>query len=220
MYKIIEKEYTEMNNDLLIILLAYLIGSIPFGIIISYCAGYGDIRKIGSGNIGTTNVLRTGNKFIAALTLLADSGKVVIAILIAKKIGFSPDPIAESMASSMNFSSEYFVASIVILGHLFPVWLKFKGGKGVACFLGLSLYLFPLVAIIMICTWIITFIISKYSSLAALTASAVGYIALIITMPMGINLGIILFIITLIALKHKDNISRIHKGTELKFGSK
>jgi acyl phosphate:glycerol-3-phosphate acyltransferase len=194
-----------MITEFLNLLIAYLIGSIPFGIIFSLCAGYGDIRKIGSGNIGATNVLRTGNKFIAAITLIADSSKIIIAILVTNKFGFTSDYLSGSMA---------------LLGHLFPIWLKFKGGKGVASFLGFGLYLFPKIALLMLITWIVTFSVSRYSSLAALTAAFAAIMALYITMPIGMNLGISIGIILLIIYKHKDNIHRLLKGKELKFNSK
>ena len=192
-----------MLNETLILILAYLIGSLPFGLIISFFAGHGDIRKIGSGNIGTTNVLRTGSKLLALLTLLADSGKIIVAILLANQLGFNED---------------YIAGSIAFLGHLFPIWLKFKGGKGVASFLGLSLYLFPKIALVLLSAWIITFAISRYSSLAAIAASATGFIALIITKPFDFNLSLILGLIVLIIIKHKDNITRLINGKESKFG--
>lgn len=189
-----------MLSEIFILLAAYLIGSIPFGVIISFYAGYGDIRKIGSGNIGATNVLRTGNKLIAFLTLIADGGKVVIAILLSHKLGFHQD---------------YLVGVIGIIGHLFPVWLKFKGGKGVASLFGLSLYLFPKIALLMLICWIITFAIFRYSSLAAITAAVSGIIGLIITQPIDRNVGLSILIILLIIFKHKDNIIRLLKGKEL-----
>ena len=194
-----------MINECLILLVAYLIGSIPFGIIFSFCAGYGDIRKIGSGNIGATNVLRTGNKFIAFLTLIADSSKIIIAIIITNKLGFTED---------------YLSGAIALLGHLFPIWLKLKGGKGVASFLGYGLFLFPQISLLILAVWVITFLVYRYSSLAALTSASAAIIALFITMPIGLNLGISIGIILLIIYKHKDNIYRLLKGKELKFSSK
>lgn len=191
-----------MFNELFILVLAYLIGSIPFGLLISFCAGYGDIRKIGSGNIGTTNVLRTGSKLLAMFTLIADSGKVIIAILLAHKLGYYQD---------------YHIAAAGLIGHLFPVWLKFKGGKGVASFLGISLYLFPKVSLCLIISWILTFIITRYSSLAAIIAALVGMIALIIMKPFDENLVISLSLIMIILLRHKDNIIRLIKGQESRF---
>lgn len=192
----------KLITEILILILSYFIGSIPFGLVISYCFGYGDIRKIGSGNIGTTNVLRTGNKLLALLTLLLDSGKIIIAILLARKLGYT---------------SDYLVASASFIGHLFPVWLRFKGGKGVASFLGLSLYLFPKIALALLISWIITFAITRYSSLAAIVACFVGMIALTITMPHDKNLFLVLTLIILILIKHKDNIIRLIKGQESKF---
>ena len=194
-----------MLNEVLVLITAYLIGSIPFGLVISFCAGHGDIRNIGSGNIGTTNVLRTGSKLLALLTLIADSGKIILAILIAKKLGFNMD---------------YLVGSVSFLGHLFPIWLKFKGGKGVASFLGLSLYLFPKVALVLLVTWVITFSISRYSSLAAIMAAISGIISLSITMPLDSNLFLMLILILLILIKHKDNIIRLINGKESKFSKR
>ena len=195
-----------MLNEILILIMAYLIGSIPFGLVISFCAGYGDIRKIGSGNIGTTNVLRTGSKFLALLTLIADAGKVILAIILANHLGFH--------------NVDYLVASAAFIGHLYPVWLKFKGGKGVACFFGLSLYLFPKIALVLVVTWIITFAIFRYSSLAAIIASIAGIIALLITMPIDENLFLVISLILLILLKHRDNIIRLIEGKESKFSKK
>ncbi len=191
-----------MLNEILILIMAYFIGSIPFGLVISFCAGHGDIRKIGSGNIGTTNVLRTGSKLLALLTLIADSGKIIIAILIAHRLGYYQD---------------YYIAASGFIGHLFPVWLKFKGGKGVASFLGLSLYLFPNIALFLVTSWIITFVITRYSSLAAIVAAIVGMVSLILTKPFDENLIIILSLIILILIKHKDNIIRLVKGQETRF---
>lgn len=192
-----------MLNEILILVLAYFIGSIPFGLVISYFAGYGDIRKIGSGNIGTTNVLRTGNKLLALLTLLADSGKIIAAIILAKNLGL--------------IDMDYVVASVSFIGHLFPVWLKFKGGKGVASFLGLSLYLFPKIALVLATVWIIVFVVSGYSSLAAIMAAISAIIALFFTMPMDSNLFLMIFLIVLVLTKHKDNIIRLLNGSESKF---
>lgn len=191
-----------MHNEIIILILAYLIGSIPFGLVISFCAGCGDVRNIGSGNIGTTNVLRTGRKSLALLTLIADSGKIIIAIILANKLGFYQD---------------YYVGAAGLLGHMFPIWLKFKGGKGVASFLGLSLYLFPIIALILVVAWIITFAITRYSSLAAIMAAISGLIALPIIKPFDDNLIISICLILIILIKHKDNINRLLKGQESKF---
>ncbi len=191
-----------MLTNILILVMAYLVGSIPFGLVIAYIAGYGDIRKIGSGNIGTTNVLRTGNKVMALLTLVADSGKIIVAILIAHQL---------------NFFQDYYVAAAGFLGHLFPVWLKFKGGKGVASFFGLSLYLFPKIALVLLVTWLITFFVTKYSSLAAIIAAFAGIIALFVLEPLNANLFLVLGLIFLILIKHQDNIIRLVNKTESRF---
>ncbi|MCT4635675.1 MAG: glycerol-3-phosphate 1-O-acyltransferase PlsY [Rickettsiales bacterium] len=194
-----------MFEEAIILILAYFMGSIPFGLLISLCSGRGDIRKLGSGNIGTTNVLRTGGKVLALLTLIADSGKIILAIFLAKMLGFNMD---------------YLVGSASFIGHLFPVWLKFKGGKGVASFLGLGLYLFPKVALMLMATWIITFAISSYSSLAAIAAAIAAIISLSITMPVGGNLFLMITLIILILMKHKENIVRLIEGRESKFSKK
>ena len=191
-----------MLNEIIILLIAYLIGSLPFGLIISFCAGYGDIRKIGSGNIGTTNVLRTGSKSLAFLTLLADSGKIILAILLAHQF---------------NFYQDNLVGAISLIGHLFPIWLKFKGGKGVASFFGLSLYLFPKVALALLVSWIISFLIFRYSSLASIIAALAGIISLTLTEPLDGNLYLSLALIILVLIKHKDNILRLINGQESKF---
>ena len=194
-----------MLNEILILIGAYLIGSIPFGLILTVLAGHGDIRKIGSGNIGTTNVLRTGSKWLALLTLVADGGKVVIAILLANKLGYHQD---------------YLIGVISSMGHLFPVWLKFKGGKGVASFFGLSILLFPKIALLMLFSWVITFVISRYSSLSAIIAVIVGAAALIVTQPMDWNLLLILSLMVIIIIKHKENIIRLINGKESSFKKK
>lgn len=189
-------------TEFLILIMAYFIGSIPFGLVISYIAGYGDIRKIGSGNIGTTNVLRTGSKLLALLTLIADSGKIIVAILIAHQL---------------NFFQDYYIAAAGFIGHLFPIWLKFKGGKGVASFFGLSLYLFPKIALVLLVTWVLTFFTTRYSSLAAIIAAFSGTIALFILEPINENLFLVLSLIFLILFKHKDNIIRLINKTESRF---
>lgn len=194
-----------MLNDFLILLGAYLIGSIPFGLVFTFIAGHGDIRQIGSGNIGTTNVLRTGSKLLAILTLIADSGKIIFSMMIAKKLGFT---------------DEYIVGSVSFIGHLFPIWLKFKGGKGVASFLGLSVYLFPNIAAILAGTWILVFVTTRYSSLAALIAALVGALAFILFLPFGKEMYLMLALIILILIKHKSNIQRLLNGQESKFSKK
>lgn len=180
----------------------YLLGSIPFGLILTKLAGHGDIRTIGSGNIGATNVLRTGNKPLALLTLVLDGGKGAAAALIA---GATSPPLG------------YIAAACAFLGHLYPVWLKFKGGKGVATFFGVLLALAWPVGIGAMLTWLATAFFFRYSSLAALVAAALsplyahamGNKALMVTAAV---LAVLIF------LRHGDNIRRLVKGEEPKIG--
>lgn len=184
--------------------LGYLCGSIPFGLILAKYAGLGDVRAIGSGNIGATNVLRTGNKKIALATLLCDAFKGTVPVLIAGYWGEGP-----ALAAGLG----------AFLGHLFPVWLGFKGGKGVATFIGILLALSPLALLVFAAIWLGLAFVLKYSSLAALTASA--------AMPpllwaLGHPQVAMLFLVLALALwlKHKDNIRRLLDGTEGRIGQK
>ncbi len=182
-------------------LLAYLLGSIPFGLLLTRLAGLGDIRKIGSGNIGATNVLRTGRKGLAALTLLLDFGKGVGAVLLAGSLG--PD-----MAIFAGFS--------VLLGHMFPVWLRFKGGKAVATAGGVLIALKWEVGVAALIAWIIVAAIFRYSSLAALAACIVAPIyAYWLTENIGLaeRVGLIAL---LVILRHHANIARLVRGKESK----
>jgi len=203
---------TENFVDLLLpsIMCAYFIGSIPFGLILTKVFGYGDIRKIGSGNIGTTNILRTGNKLLTLLTLILDMGKGAVLLLIFANIGicigFVPTEII-------------FLGMFAVIGHCYPVWLKFKGGKGVATAIGVFLAAVPLAGLIAIGAWIVTAFISKISSLSALVA--------VLTAPVvtffvyGPTPATIAFLITaLIWWRHKDNIKRLLKGEEPKISFK
>ena len=186
--------------------LAYLLGSIPFGIVISRAFGLGDLRQIGSGNIGATNVLRTGNKPAAFLTLILDAGKGGIAVLVARAVFAAED--AAQLAGFMAF-----------LGHIFPIWLGFRGGKGVATYLGtlLALMLFGGAAACL--TWLFTAVIFRISSLAALVAAVITPIWLwLLGAPQVIVLAIALG--ALVFLRHSGNIARILAGTEPRIGSK
>ncbi len=190
---------------LLALALGYLLGSIPFGLVLTRLAGMGDIRAIGSGNIGATNVLRTGNRKLAAATLLGDALKGTLAVVIAAAWG----PLA-AMAAALG----------AFLGHVFPVWLKFRGGKGVATFLGCLIGLDWRLAIVFAVVWLAIAYLSRYSSLSALVASiAVPLMAwLLFGNPL---LG--LFLLTLAALlwwKHAENIRRLLAGSEGKIGAK
>ncbi|WP_201860264.1 glycerol-3-phosphate 1-O-acyltransferase PlsY [Microvirga soli] len=186
------------------LLFGYLLGSIPFGLILTRMAGLGDVRKIGSGNIGATNVLRTGRKGLAAATLLADALKGTAAVLIAAQWG----PYFAIMAALGAF-----------LGHLFPVWLGFKGGKGVATFIGVLIGLKPLAALIFCLIWLGVAFASKYSSLSALVASAATPIILWLLGEPGMA-GIAVVLVALLWWKHGQNISRLLAGTEGKIGQK
>lgn len=183
----------------------YLLGSIPFGIVLARVFGLGDLRSIGSGNIGATNVLRTGNKTAAALTLLLDGGKGAAAVLIARSL--APED-AVQIAGTAAF-----------LGHCFPIWLKFQGGKGVATFLGVLLaYFFPL-GLAACATWVATAAILRISSLSALTAALLAPVwAVILGQPQAVAMAIALA--TLIFLRHRPNIERLLNGTEPKIGKK
>ena len=185
---------------LIIVSYSYLLGSIPFGLIYSKIAGLGDVRNIGSGNIGATNVLRTGNKQVAAYTLLSDIAKGSIAVLITNK-----------------FFSEYALLSflIVYLGHIFPIWLKFKGGKGVATFIGGILIINYVLCLVFLITWAIVAKFFKISSLSAI----VGFIVTLLTafVLYDQNLSLLMFFFTVFSIyTHRDNIKRIVSGKESK----
>ncbi|MCO4316698.1 glycerol-3-phosphate 1-O-acyltransferase PlsY [Phyllobacterium sp. 21LDTY02-6] len=196
----------ESNRMLLLLalLFGYLLGSIPFGLILTRIAGLGDVRSIGSGNIGATNVLRTGNKKLAAATLLLDMFKGTAAVLIAGHWGGDYALLAGLGA---------------FLGHIFPIWLKFKGGKGVATYLGVLLGLYWPVALIFAAAWLLVAFVTRYSSLAALVASVVVPVALYLIDQKSISL--LFFILTIIVfMKHRANIRRLVSGTEGKIGAK
>jgi len=182
---------------------SYLLGSLPFGLIFTRIAGLGDVRQMGSGNIGATNVLRTGNKKIAAATLLADMLKGTIAVMI-----FSQTSIESETLPSI-------AAAGAFLGHLFPLWLRFKGGKGVATYLGILLALTPWAALAFAAVWLVCAIISRYSSLSAILA-----VLVVGSASLGLDNGVQSFAIVamslIILIKHIDNIKRLIKGTESK----
>ncbi len=183
--------------------MGYLLGSIPFGLILAKVMGLGNLRQIGSGNIGATNVLRTGNKAAAALTLLFDAGKGAAAVLLAR--AFAGED-AVQMAALMAF-----------LGHCFPVWLGFKGGKGVATFLGLWLALDWRVGVACCLTWLVAAAIWRISSVGALAAAALSTTwVVVLTDGSSFVLGIILTL--LVYWRHNANVARIKAGTEPKIG--
>jgi glycerol-3-phosphate acyltransferase PlsY len=202
----------------LFLLAAYLAGSIPFGFLLAKACGLGDIRAIGSGNIGATNVLRAGNKKIAALTLLLDALKGALAIIVL--MGGPPT----MMPTSFVFNKEAYVSIGVllglaaILGHCFPVWLKFKGGKGVATALGVLLTAVPLAGLVAITTWGIVAGFFRYSSLAALSAVAIAPLVTLIIYG-DVPAALALSIAVLVILRHKANIQRLIAGEEPKIGA-
>lgn len=187
------------------LILGYAAGSIPFGLILTKMAGLGDIRQTGSGNIGATNVLRTGRKDIAAATLLCDALKGLLIVLLCSYL--------------WGLQGAFGAAMGAVIGHIFPVWLKFKGGKGVATSIGVFLGLSPIVGLAVIGTWLFTAFATRFSSLAAIVAMALSPVfAYYMASPKWIYMfGTIA---VLVIFKHKDNIKRLIKGTEPKIGKK
>jgi acyl phosphate:glycerol-3-phosphate acyltransferase len=190
--------------DLLALALGYLLGSIPFGLILTKLAGHGDLRDIGSGNIGATNVLRTGNRPLAALTLLLDLLKGTAAVLIGARFG----PDAAILGGLGAF-----------LGHLFPVWLGFRGGKGVATYIGVLLGLYWPGAIVFCAVWLLVAALTRYSSLSALAASAAVPCVLLFMGQTRLAMVFLLFTV-LLYWRHADNIGRLLRGEEERIGAK
>ena len=184
--------------------LGYLLGSIPFGLLLTRAAGGPDIREIGSGNIGATNVLRTGRKGLAAATLLLDALKGTAAVLLVAYYATSDAALVAGLGA--------------FLGHLFPVWLKFKGGKGVAVYIGLLIGLYWPGALIFCGIWLVVAALSRYSSLAALVASALTPFALWLLQPRAAALFLLLTVLSWIM--HRANIARLLNGSEGKIGAK
>lgn len=186
------------------LLFGYLLGSIPFGLLLTRAAGLGDVRAIGSGNIGATNVLRTGNKGLAAATLLLDALKGTAAVVLAASYGAEA-----ALAAGLG----------AFLGHLFPAWLGFKGGKGVATYLGVLLAIAWQAALVFALVWIGIALVTRYSSAAALTAVAAVPVALY---ALGLPAVALLFVImsVIVWYKHKANLQRLLAGTESRIGSK
>ncbi len=203
-------------------ILAYFIGSIPFGLILAKISGYGDIRNIGSGNIGATNVLRTGNKKLALLTLIFDGAKGAIAIFIFTGIPQYTKDYGQFTFVHYPVDIEFFYALLLgffaILGHCFPVWLKFKGGKGVATALGVLLAAVPYAGLAACATWLLIAFLFKYSSLAALIAVALAPVVTLFIYG-SYSAFICLLIALLVWWRHKENIKRLLNGTEPKIGS-
>ena len=195
-----------MGEPIIIILgiaLGYLLGSIPFGLLFTRIGGKGDIRDIGSGNIGATNVLRSGSKVLALATLIADGVKGSLAVALIWRLG--------------SDTAAYVAGLAAFIGHLFPVWLDFKGGKGVAVFIGAILIMSPLTGLMFLAVWVLVALVFRISSLAAI-------IALILTVPFLVLLGesdTAIFAALMVALSlwaHRENIARLRTGTEPKIG--
>lgn len=178
--------------------LGYLIGSIPFGLILTKLSGRGDVRDIGSGNIGATNVLRTGSKALAALTLLLDALKGTAAVIVGASMG----PYAALLGGLGAF-----------LGHLFPIWLRFRGGKGTATFIGVALGLYWPAALVFCLVWLIVAFATRYSSLSALTASAAALVMVATTEPWPL-VALFALLTVLLYWRHAGNIRRLMKGEE------
>ncbi|MCR8548706.1 glycerol-3-phosphate 1-O-acyltransferase PlsY [Salipiger sp. P9] len=185
--------------------IGYLLGSIPFGMLLSRAMGLGDLRKIGSGNIGATNVLRTGNKTAAAGTLILDGGKGAVAVLLARWLAGED---AAQLAGLMAF-----------LGHCYPVWLRFKGGKGVATFLGLVLALSWPVGLMSCATWLAAAALSRISSVGALVAALMSTVWMLMLREYDLT-ALTLALTVLIFWRHRANIARLRDGTEPKIGKK
>ena len=181
----------------------YLLGSIPFGLILGKLAGLGDVREVGSGNIGATNVLRAGGKKLAALTLLLDAGKGTAAVLIAARFGGEPAALAAGLGA--------------FLGHLYPVWLGFRGGKGVATYIGVVLGLHWPAALAFCGVWLLVALVTRYSSLAALAASAatLATLAALGNWPLA---TLALVFTVLLIVRHRSNIQRLLRREETRIG--
>jgi glycerol-3-phosphate acyltransferase PlsY len=194
-------------GDLIVVAAAYLLGSIPFGVVIARLSGDVDLRRVGSGNIGATNVLRAVGRGAAALTLLGDIGKGAVAVGLARWAGAPASLVAAA-------------ALAAVLGHLYPVWAGFRGGKGVATTLGVVLAAMPAVGGSLVLIWLVTAAIFRYSSLAALVAT--GTMPLLTWLVDGrpAMLALSGALLILVVARHRENIGRLLKGTEGKIGQK
>lgn len=191
-----------MTDTALALLLGYALGSVPFAYLVTKLFGLGDIRQVGSGNVGATNVLRTGNKLAAALTFIGDVGKGVVAVLVAKNWGDNT-----AMAAALG----------AFTGHIFPVWLNFKGGKGIATCAGILAALVPMVALCSAATWLATAVITRISSLSALVTAALApfYMLIFGTTTFAIGTTVLA---ALVFVTHRENIARLAAGTEPRIG--
>ncbi len=186
-------------------LLGYALGAIPFGLVLTRAAGLGDVRKIGSGNIGATNVLRTGNKGLAAATLLLDAAKGAAAVLIAAAI-WADLPQAEGIAAIGAF-----------LGHLYPVWLRFRGGKGMATLIGIVLALHWPSGLVVTGVWLLMFLLTRYSSVGSMVSAIAAPVSAFLFGRIDLAIPLTGFALLLL-WKHRENIARLARGTEPKVG--
>ena len=192
-------------NNLLLIILFYLIGSLPFALILTKLSGFGDIRKIGSGNVGATNVLRTGNKLLAIVVLSLDILK-----------GLIPYLIINIYFNELSLLNKIFLCHFAVIGHIYPIWLKFKGGKGVATYIGFLFGFNPYIAISFLLIWLVVAYITKYSSLGSLVGVFIAP-AYFIFINFNFNISIFFIYLTfVIVIKHKENIKRLINKTESK----
>ena len=192
-------------NNLLLIILFYLIGSFPFALILTKLSGFGDIRNIGSGNVGATNVLRTGNKLLAIIVLSLDILK-----------GLIPYLIIHIYFNELSLLNKIFLCHFAVIGHIYPIWLKFKGGKGVATYIGFLFGLNPYIAISFLLIWLVVAYMSKYSSLGSLVGIFVAP-AYFIFINFNFNISIFfIYLSFVIVIKHKENIKRLINKTESK----
>lgn len=222
----------------LLVLIGYAFGSIPFGLLLTRAAGLGDVRSIGSGNIGATNVLRTGNKKLAALTLLLDMLKGTVAVLVGvwlgarlaahlqlSEIGPLSNPASVKLVVAKARAETYVMAAGLtaglgaFLGHIFPVWLGFKGGKGVATYIGVLIGAAWKAALVFALAWLLTALVTRYSSLSALVATFVVFVYLLLTAGPFV-VPAVAIMSALLFWKHRENIRRLMAGTESKIGAK
>ena len=193
-----------LSLNLFLIVLFYLIGSIPFALLIPKVFGHGDIRNIGSGNVGTTNVLRTGNKILAFLVLCLDVLK-----------GLLPFILLNFYSENIGLLQTIFLCHFSILGHIFPIWLKFKGGKGVATYIGFLFGINLVLGLFFLIIWLVIALVFKYSSLSSLIASTIAPIYFIINTNNYIAIFLI-YLFSVIVVKHRENIKRLLNRTENK----